>query len=303
MEFYQLEAFVAVADCRSFSRAAEKLFLSQPTVSAHIKTLESELGTQLFDRGKTDLLLTSSGDLLYRYAKDMLDMRLHVLTELLDKDSVTDEAITVAASSVPCQYLLPTAIAAFGKLHPNVRVNLRQENSRTVCENIFNYQYPLGIAGERYSLPRLHFEPLKHDELMVAFPNSQTYKALLDKEKLQLADLKPFLLLLRESGSGTRSLFEQALTESGNSIEQFSYQIFDNQETIKQAVRQGLGISVLSRFVVEDYLEFGLLAARPLHGLCLERVFCLVTYDKRVKTPATRALISFLRTYFSQGEK
>ena len=106
MEFYQLEAFVAVATCRSFSRAAQQLYLSQPTVSAHIKSLETELGTPLFDRGKNELLLTSAGDTLYRYAMDMLDMRAHVLTELLDQKSVNEEAVTIAASSVPCQYLL-----------------------------------------------------------------------------------------------------------------------------------------------------------------------------------------------------
>ncbi|NLM51921.1 MAG: LysR family transcriptional regulator [Firmicutes bacterium] len=302
MEFYQLEAFVAVARHRSFSRAAEELFLSQPTVSAHIKSLERKLGTSLFDRSKSELILTQAGRILLRYAKDILDLRTHALAELTAKENIADETITIAASSVPCQYLLPQVIAAFRQLYPQVKINLHQQNSTAVCKSIFEYQYPLGIVGEKIPLPKLDFAPLLADDLVVAFPCQRQYEALLKKKALTIQDLKAYLLLLREEGSATRSLFEQALQKVEVSIEEFTYLIIDSQETIKQALRQGMGLSVISRYVIDDYLQFGWLAARPLSDISLARHFYLVTYETRIQTPGTRAFIDFLLTYFHKED-
>ena len=300
MEFYQLEAFVAVAALRSFSRAAEHLYLSQPTVSSHVKTLEKELNTLLFDRGKNELMLTQAGETLYRYARNMLEMRAAVLAEL-SVEKVKDELLMIAASSVPCQYLLPEAIALFQEQYSSVNIRLCQENSRTVCEEVFRYNYPLGVVGEKVTIPQLKYEPLVEDELVLAIPQLPAYADLLAKEELTLQDLTSYKLLLREAGSGTRSLFEQELQRLGFSIKSFQLQIFDNQETIKQAVRSGLGITIISRTVVEDYLQFNLLAVRSLQELQLKRKFYLVTHAKRIQTPGAKAFIAFLRTHFSTG--
>lgn len=301
MEFYQLEAFVMVVGHRSFSRAAENLFLSQPTVSSHVKSLETELGKPLFDRGKSELLLTPAGEVLYRYARDMLDMRTETLAELQSQGEVGEETLMVAASSVPCQYLLPRAIAAFETEYPSVSVALRLENSRQTCEDIFRYHYSLGVVGEKYQLPHLVFEPILEDKLVVAIPKKEEYADLLSHDLLASRHLVGRKILLREPGSGTRSLFEQELRNAGSSLEQFQVSIFDNQETIKQAVRQGVGLTIISRFVVEEYAEFGLLAIRPLADLDLTRVFCLVYHQKRVLSPAVRAFRDHLRTFFQQG--
>jgi DNA-binding transcriptional LysR family regulator len=300
VEFYQLEAFVMVAGNRSFSRAAEILFLSQPTVSAHVKNLETELGMPLFDRGKSELLLTQAGDSLYRYARNMLDMRTVAIAELQGNGELGEEKLMVAASSVPCQYLLPRAIAAFEAQYPSVSVSLRQENSRQTCEDIFRYHYPLGVVGEKCQQPHLVFEPILEDELVVAIPRREEYKDLLRYDSLTGNDLLGRKILLREPGSGTRSLFERELQNAGNSLEQFKVSIFDNQETIKQAVRQGVGLTVISRFVVEEYAEFGLLDIRSFAGQRLMREFWLVYHQKRVFSPAVSALYANLKAFFRQ---
>lgn len=300
MEFYQLEAFVTVVGNRSFSRAAEILFLSQPTVSAHVKNLEKELGMPLFDRGKSDLLLTQAGESLYRHARNMLDMRTLALAELQGNDALGEETLLVAASSVPCQYLLPRAISAFEAKYPSVSVSLHQENSRQVCEDIFRYHYPLGVVGEKSQHPHLVFEPILEDELVVAIPRREEYSNLLCRDLLTGNDLLGRKLLLREPGSGTRSLFERELRNAGNSLEQYKVSVFDNQETIKQAVRQGVGLTVISRFVVEEYAEFGLLDIRPFAGQRLTRQFWLVYHQKRVFSPAVSALYVNLKTFFCQ---
>jgi len=300
MELYQLEAFVMVAALRSFSRAAEHLYLSQPTISSHVKALEKELDTPLFDRGKSELMLTQAGEILYRYARDMLDMRTNALKEL-NSEKVKDEHLEIAASSVPCQYLLPETLTLFLQQYGPVNIRLYQKNSRTVCEEVFRYNYPLGVVGEKIKIPQLKYEPLVEDKMVVAIPQLPAYADLLAKEELTLQDLANYKLLLREEGSGTRSLLEQELQQVGLSINSFQLQIFDNQETIKQAVRRGLGITIISRLVVEDYLQFNMLAVRPLRNIQLKRNFYLVTHAKRIQTPAAKAFITFIRTYFSSG--
>ena len=300
MELYQLEAFVAVASQRSFSRAALQLYLSQPTISAHVKSLEKELSTPLFDRGKSDLNLTEAGVVLFRYAREMLDLRLTAIASIKQNADIGEEALSIAASSVPCQYLLPRAIAAFRKKHPSVSISLRQKNSRETCEDVFRYEFPLGIVGDRIAMPRLLFEPLLEDELVVAFPKNNTYSNLLKKETLRVADLTEHKLLMREPGSGTRSMFEKELVRAGHTLTMFETTFFDNQETIKQAMRQGIGLTVISRYVVEDYVEFGLLAIRTLEDLNLKRNFYLVSHAKRVLSPAAKAFLAHLKDFYSQ---
>jgi DNA-binding transcriptional LysR family regulator len=302
MEFYQLEAFVMVAANRSFSRAAEHLFLSQPTVSAHIKTLEMQLNTPLFDRGKGELFLTPAGESLYRYARDLLDMRTAALAEIHSLGDMEEEALTIAASSVPCQYLLPRAVAAFENAHPTVSVSLSQENSRQVCEDVFRYHYPFGVVGEKTNLPRLSFKTLLDDELVVAIPRKAEYQALFEKNSLSVEDLVGYKVLLREPGSGTRAHFEHELQKEGHNPNELHISVFDNQETIKQAVRQGLGLTIISRLVVDDYEEFGLLFTRPMNGLNLKRDFFLVYHERRVLSPASRGLLEHLMTFFSQED-
>jgi LysR family transcriptional regulator, transcriptional activator of the cysJI operon len=299
LEFYQLEAFVMVVSQRSFSRAAELLFLSQPTVSAHVKSLESELGASLFDRGKGEILLTPAGEVLYRYARDLLDLREKTLLEITGAEVPAEEIVPIAASSVPCQYLLPRAIALFEKKFPMAKVSLKQQNSRRVCEDIFNYHFPLGVVGEKHPLPRLAYVPVLEDKLVAAIPHQPEYTYLLQKEELTVDDLAVHTLILREEGSGTRSLLEKELHRMGEGLEKLRTSVYDSQETIKQAVRQGLGITVTSRFVVEDYEEFGLLSTRPLAGLELKRQFYLVYHEKRVLTYAVRQMREFLISFFS----
>lgn len=302
LEFYRLEAFAAVVEQRSFSRAANQLFLSQPTVSAHIKSLENELGVPLFDRGRQEYVLTPAGEALYRYARDILDLRVRVLAEIGKGPDARQEKVTIVASSVPCQYLLPRAVAAFVRQFPEVSVSLCQKNSQAACADIFQYRCQLGVVGEKHLPDKLAYLTLLKDELVIAVPNAGEFKPLLDKEKLAVTDLSAYRLLLREPGSATRSLLENALTKSGLSLESYNYMVFDSQEAIKQAVRQGLGVSVLSHYVIEDYVKFGWLHVRKSADLWLDREFHLVFHPRRVLSPAIIAFRDFLSGFFKEAK-
>ncbi len=300
MEFYQLEAFVAVVAQRSFSKAAQQLFLSQPTISAHVKSLETKLEMPLLDRGKSDIILTPAGERLYRYARELLDIRANALADIKNSNIVEEESITIEGSSVPCQYLLPQILTAFEQLFPTVSVTLKQDNSRQVCEDVHNYHFPYGIVGKKHSLPRLTYVPLLQDELVLAIPNKKEYQELLNITEPKVSDIIDYRLLLRETGSGTRSLFENAITQKGITLDDFHFSVFSNQETIKQAVSRGLGITIISRLVMEDYQNFGLVAVRSLQELDLKREFYLVYHDKRILSPAAKVLRDFIINTYKQ---
>ncbi len=302
MELYRLEAFAAVVEQRSFSRAAARLFLSQPTVSTHIKSLENELGLPLFDRGRQEYVLTPAGEALYRYARDMLDLRNRALAEISNGAEAGREELTVVASSVPCQYLLPRAVAAFVRKFPAMSVSLRQRNSQAACADIFQYRCQLGVVGEKHLPDKLAYLTLLRDELVVAVPNSDEFRPLLAKDKLTVTELSAYRLLLREPGSATRSLLERAMAKTGLVLQSCRHTVFDSQEAIKQAVRQGLGVSVLSYHVIEDYLQFGWLHARLLAEPELKREFYLVYHPKRVLSPAITTFRDFLSVFFKEAD-
>jgi len=301
LEFYRLQAFAAVVEQRSFSRAANSLFLSQPTVSAHIKSLENELGVLLFDRGRQEYVLTPAGEALYRYARDMLDLRARALAEIGQGLETAREELTIVASSVPCQYLLPRAIAAFVRQFPESSVALRLKNSQEASADILQYHHQLGVVGEKYLPDKLAYTPLLRDELVIAIPDSEEFRPLLAREEITVACWSAYRLLLREPGSGTRALLEKALYNSGFTLDGCNCTVIDNQEAIKQAVRQGLGLSVLSRHVIEDYLQMGWLHARKSAELALGREFYLVYHPKRVLSPAIIAFRDFLSVFFKEA--
>ncbi|MBT9142813.1 MAG: HTH-type transcriptional regulator CysL [Dehalococcoidia bacterium] len=177
----------------------------------------------------------------------MLNLRTRALAEIGQSPDAVREELTVAASSVPCQYLLPRTVAAFVRQFPAMSISLRQRNSHTACDDIFQYRCQLGVAGEKHLPDKLAYLILLKDELVIAVPYSEEFKPLLTKEKLTVAELSAYRLLLREPGSATRSLLERAMAKTGLVLQSYRHTVFDSQETIKQAVRQGLGVSVLSR--------------------------------------------------------
>jgi len=253
---------------------------------------------KLFDRGKNDFTLTKSGEILYRYACDLLDTRKKSIVEITGTDHKHEESLTIAASSVPCQYILPKLSVLFEKKFPMIKVSLRQSNSEQVCKDVYNYHSQLGVVGQIHSLPRLKYIPLLDDELVVAIPNTKDYEQLLLKEELLLSDLLEYRILLREEGSATRAILELEMAKAELGLDNFNRSVYDSQETIKQAVRQGMGITVISNFVVEDYREFGILSTKRLSNLKLQRKFYLVFHERRVLSPAAKNMQNFIISFF-----
>jgi LysR family transcriptional regulator, transcriptional activator of the cysJI operon len=318
MDFHQLKVFVEVVRQKSFSRAAESIFLSQPTVSAHIKALEGEIGTPLLDRSQRELALTEAGKILYRYAQQLLGSKEEALAAIQEKYHIIKGHLEIAASSVPGTYYLPGVLSSFSKIYPEVTFSVLMRDTRQVIESVRDFTYDLGMVGETGNLEDLSQCRLVADDLImvtppgvelqeVQLPVSEKMKEPKHQWKLPLTDLQSCIhlpFILREPGSATRLVFEKALKKAkGNQSRLNIIAFLEGQEAIKEAVKAGLGVTVISRKAVEDELQAGVLKGYCLHDLSLERSFHLIFRKKRIFSPLSKAFFEFILNYFAELER
>lgn len=200
MDIRQLEAFVYTVKYQSFSLAAQKLYISQPTVSAHIRSLEEEFHTQLLKRTTKSLSLTPAGTKLYSYATEILTLQQKAIVELANE---TKPQLRIGASSVPSLYFLPELLSAYHAVHPDIRVYASCSDSLDVVHKVDDGICDIGLVGTTTSDTSCEFLPFASDELVIAAPATPHYQAYQSIPSPLDALLKePFLL--REDNSGTK---------------------------------------------------------------------------------------------------
>jgi LysR family transcriptional regulator, transcriptional activator of the cysJI operon len=298
MDFDQIRAFVNVAALRSFSEAAEKMFISQPSVSVRVKALEEELGVILFDRSKArEPSLTEAGRIFLDYAQSMLKSNDECREKLSGKREISRGLIYAGASTVPGIYLMPLLLAGFRKKCPDIEFNINILDTAAVLEGILNYSFDLGLVGLQKQDDRLNYFALVEDELIFC-----TAGGLLKPDNYQdgvpLELLFEHHLILRERGSATRQLLEKKLVEEGFTMDQFKGITYINSlEGIKQAVKAGLGAAVVSRLSVSDMVGLGELDQFAIKNVDLKRSLYLVYHNRRVLTGAAEAFIDFAAAF------
>ena len=202
MNLKQLEAFVQIADSGSFSKAAKDLFLTQPTISAHISSLEKELNTRIFVRNTKEVRLSDSGKILYDYAKQMTVLQKKIEDTFAVREEKAQQCLTIAASTIPAQYLLPGILARFNEKYPNQQFEILESDSAKVVEQVVNNEVDIGFTGTVIDKRLCKYIPFYQDELVVIAPNTEKYLAL--KEKNANATwVAEEALIMREAGSGT----------------------------------------------------------------------------------------------------
>mgnify|MGYP001071578692 CR=1 FL=1 len=266
MNLKQLEAFVKVVETGSFSKAAKELYLTQPTVSAHISTLERELKVRLFIRNTKEVMMSEAGQELYRYAKQMVELECQIAEHfnMRGKNS-SSHCVTIAASTIPAQYLLPEVLMQFKKRYPDEQFKLIETDSTEVVSQIVNSMADVGFTGTVLEKKYCRYIPFYKDKLAIITPNTEKYRTLLESSKDDISWIKKEHIIMREEGSGTRKEAQKQLKKAG--IETANLDIIasiDNQETIKRSVRQGMGISVLSRLATEEEVRSGQILAFPI---------------------------------------
>ena len=258
MNLKQLEAFVQVAEGGSFSKAAKQLFLTQPTISAHISSLEKELNARLFVRNTKEVKLSDDGKELYRYARQMIDLQKKIEERFETGKSESKHLITIAASTIPAQYLLPEILMKFNERYPKEQVKLLETDSSQVVTKIIDHMVDV--------LEKKHckYIPFYKDELIVITPNTEKYQVLHQNIE-DISWISGECLLMREEGSGTRKEAGKQLRNAGINLDKLKIiASIENQETIKKSVKQGMGISIISRLAAEEETKSGDLLTFPI---------------------------------------
>lgn len=290
MNLKQLEAFVQVSESGSFSKAAKELFLTQPTISAHISSLEKELNVRLFIRNTKEVSLSDDGKDLYRYAKQITDLEKAIEERFYMDSDDGKHFITIAASTIPAQYLLPKVLMCYRERYPKEQIKIMETDSSEVVTQVVDHMVDVGFTGTVLEKKHCKYIPFYKDELAVITPDTPEYRILKEQNRDDIDWIKRKPLILREEGSGTRKEAEKQLKNAGISMEALDIVAsIANQETIKKSVKQGMGITVLSRLAGED--EDGLLIF-PIPGADEGRDINLV-YNKNYQM--TRSADRFIR--------
>ena len=295
MEFKQLEAFVAVVDYGSFSEAARKLYLTQPTISAHVRSLEEELHTKLILRTTKKTTITTRGYQLYDSAVRMLEIRNNLLENFT---GVQKHMIDLAASTIPSSYLLPEILAAFGKTHPDIYFHSIQADSAESINRVLDGTVDLALVGQNTRDETCVFLPFCQDELVIATPITNHYLGLQNKS-VTFEDFIKDPIIIREKGSGTKKEMDLFLEQIGVTPSDLNVIASMNDlEGIKKSIVNGLGISILSARSAIDLQKTKQILLFPLEESAHKRTFYIVYSKNRILKPHVRQFIQFVQNFY-----
>ena len=295
MEFKQLEAFVAVVDYGSFSEAARKLYLTQPTISAHVRSLEEELHTKLILRTTKKTTITTRGYQLYDSAVRMLEIRNNLLENFT---GVQKHMIDLAASTIPSSYLLPEILAAFGKTHPDIYFHSIQADSAESINRVLDGTVDLALVGQNTRDETCVFLPFCQDKLVIATPITNHYLSLQNKT-VTFEDFIKDPIIIREKGSGTKKEMDLFLERIGITPSDLNVIARMNDlEGIKKSIVNGLGISILSARSAIDLQKTKQILLFPLEESAHKRTFYIVYSKNRILKPHVRQFIQFIQNFY-----
>lgn len=294
MDFRQLETFIEVAKLKSFSKAAEKLFITQPTVTNHIQNLEKELDTLLINRFGKKITLTDAGNLFYKYAINILNSCEMAKFDLASYQGRIQGHLHIFSSSVPRKYLLPTIIKNFLTTYPDVSFTISDKDSKKVIRGILDGETDFGILGAKFPSNNLNYIDLMEDRLVLITPNSPKFSgdnfSYIDKDILFREKI-----IFREEGSGTRSLVENILENAKIPINKLKIAAFvEDTETIKELVSLGIGISFLSEKAVQNDIIHKKYKVFYIEDLDFTRKFYFAFHKSRQLSPLSETFKNYV---------
>lgn len=264
MEFKQLQSFVEVVNYQSFTKAADKLFISQPTVSAHVTQLEEELNTKLILRTTKSISLTTKGEEVYDFATKILGLK----SRMLEACSVQPKNIIhIGASTIPSAYILPDILQEYGSITPDTYFSIHQSDSQGIIDGLKEGLFDIGMIGMKPSDDEIRSIPLCQDNMIIITPVNDHFLELKFQNDYTIRELLNEPIIMREAGSGSKKTADMFLEKIGigeNDINIVAR--INDQEAIKNMVASGLGISIISELAVKN-----LLAEKRVLGFPLDK--------------------------------
>ncbi|NTV43277.1 MAG: LysR family transcriptional regulator [Syntrophobacteraceae bacterium] len=294
MDIHRLEVFCKVVEMQSFTKAADAVFLTQPTVSEHIRALEELVGEKLVDRLGREVLPTAAGKILYQYARDIIRLRNEAIQAIHRYKGSLSGHLTVGASTIPGTYLLPRLIGSFKARYPSIQITLRISDSAEVVDRIIEGALEAGLIGAPWDDRRLILEEVFSDELMLAVYPEHPWA---DGRVVAMEDLANEPFILRERGSGTRRVMAQALEVHG--FDPMRLRVvaeMGSTEAVRQGIKARIGVSILSFHAVAEDIQQGSIARVEMEGITITRSFYLVQRKNRQSSPLCTAFLKHLRS-------
>jgi len=289
-----LQSFCRVAELRNFSKAAEDLFLTQPTVSGHVLALEKSLGIRLFDRTGREARLTKAGQLLYQYASKTLLVCRDALNALSEFSQGIRGELCLGASTIPGEHILPKLLTDFKREHPHFAVRLKIADTQEIVQGVLRGDIEFGVIGAKIEHPSLQYGLFAKDKIVFVGPPGVPRAT---KSKIALSDLLQMPFIVREQGSGTRMAVEKILKKVGKNFGHFrEIAEMGSTASVKAAVRAGLGFAFISRTAVEEELTRGLISELQVEDLepTLRQIY-LVSHRGRTLSPMAVRFFRYLR--------
>ncbi|MCS7215834.1 MAG: selenium metabolism-associated LysR family transcriptional regulator [Thermodesulfovibrio sp.] len=290
MDIHHLRIFISVFKHKSFSKAAKELFLTQPTISEHIKTLEEELNCKLFDRFGKIIIPTKEAEILYENAQEVVD-KVEGLKDILQKIKSTPSGnLHIAASSIPGTYILPRLISSFKNNYPEILIQIEISDSKSVIENLISGDILLGVVGTKLGKSKIFYHPFMNDELVIVSPN------FIEESYIEPEEILKYPFITREEGSGTRKEMEKWLKEMGIDIEKLNIVCtLSSTDAVKEAIKNGMGISILSIHSIKDELEYKKLKIVRIKNYKMNRIFYIATHTMRSLPYIYKLFYEFLK--------
>jgi len=298
----QLEIFLKVVELGSFSKAGEAVHLAQASVSERIATLENTVGSKLLDRMGRTVTPTKAGELLYQHARRLLEIKKMACLEMQDFLGVKQGEIHIGASTIPGEYILPAVIGRYAKEYPLISVVLTVADSEEIEIRVLQGDFEFGIIGRRSSAKKLLSHELWEDDLILVVPSVHRWASRQEVAAQELADED---FILREVGSGTLRSVEEYLQKAGtkgiSSLRVVAR--LGTSTAVKEGVKAGAGVSILSSRAVDTELKAGVLKSLKIKGLNMSRHFYLIRDKRRTISPLCRTLLDFLIATPTQPER
>jgi len=304
MDLHKLAIYCKVVELKSFTRAAEAMLLSQPTISEHIRALEQEIGQRLINRlgrsatpgsaGGREIRTSEAGKILYSYARKMLRLQQEALEALGHYAGTLAGRMAIGAGTIPGTYILPEKIGTFKKSYPDITIALRIAGSRTIANEILSGELEMGILGALWRENGLTWQELFSDELILAVAPDHPWAR---QRQITLNQLSEEPFIMRDHSSGTRRAVTRILEQHGlNPAHLNVVAEIGSTEAIRQSIKAAIGISILSSRAVMDDITHGSLIAVAIDGVRMIRPFYMVTRKNQSLSPLCTAFIQTLTT-------
>jgi len=295
MEDHKLKVFCTVAETKSFSKASEIIHLTQPAVSLQIQALEELYETKIFDRSSYTVVLTPAGEILYRYAKEILSLYAAASKDIGELTGLVKGSISVGASTTIGNHVLPSVIADFKKTHPKIKVHLLVGNTKRIIELLNSGNVDVGLAEGDVTKQKLIVERLIQDELAVIVSSLHPWAK---KKEVSIFDVAKEPFILREEGSGTQQIIEKYFNKHGISTHDMKVSmVLGSTQAIKEAVECGVGISIVSRWTARKENKYGSLKLLSLKEEKFLRDFSLIFHKNAIASHAVDEFLTYLKSY------